>query len=332
MDFLKKSFIALTIFGITLSTHAGTLTGAFVGLNALNLEPRTGDLDFIHVNPLVAGPINVYSIRPSYSWAFELYAGLNFCNNEDITVDWLRDHTSFNHDFPSPVGGTLGLPRATDIRWLTLDSWANIGNRLSFDIDDVYGVYGHTIEMNPWSIRYAAGVNWVELNSSMSDFALAVPGNDLQPFNLLLGYKAKSHFTGTGPRVEFDFNYMLPYDFGLFAKTNAVLFIGKRYDSLEAQQDVVPAVLVDFTYDRHFVMIPKLGLRLGVNKTYLFDQSFVGFEAGWATATYIHILDRPIGFNNIGINLNALNNIRTRVSNYSYQGWFAGIKFGGPWL
>lgn len=282
------------------------------------------------------GAIDNAAIKPSYKWDWRIFGGVKFCDHEDITLSWLRFHTSDSNSIGTPTSLTAGIPGVTFPRWLDDDTWMNVNASVTFNLDEAYGVYGHTVNVNAWSMRFAGGVEWAKLHSTMTDHATSFTTGDV------FGYQAKSKLRGVGPRVEFDLAYHLPYGFAVFGDTNLAMLIGTRDVYLDSQDTLFGFFPGDNFGTRH-VTIPKLGAKLGLAYTYAFGQlggegaggtlSTVSLAAGWEGDAYIHAVERPVDgsvvFTSAG---SGIANMDTKVSNYSDQGLFLGVKLSCDWV
>lgn len=288
--------------------------GYFIGIDALYLQPRNGDLDFAYAssqtgNVLAQSTIN---LNPDYSWGFNLFGGVTFTENNEIRLAWQRLHTK----------DTNSTYYESQPRWI-LSDWPSVNGRVTFDYDEVSAVFAHThIVSDKWRVRYGAGVNYAKINSD-----LAVDGlQERQDQNVWYGRTGHSDFNGVGPRIEANIFYDLTQHVTLFADGNTALLIGNRGVSLDSTDS-------DFTYtfaDRH-VTVPKLGLRLGLNYTNKMgliggegSMTLFTLEAGWQAETYIDAIERPV-LGPVGGESDAAS-VFSQTSNFSNQGPFLGIK------
>jgi hypothetical protein len=372
-SFFKRSAISMIVLGITGSAYAAVpnnpnnwsnwspqYSGVFLGVEGLYLEPRNGDLDYVTVIPSSPGEsFTTSNINTDYDWSWRIYGGIKFTENDDITLSWLQSNESDNEHLA--LAGTesdvLSAPR-----FHFIFPWDNITGHASFDLDDAYLVWGHTIHFNnPWSVRFAAGLEYAKIDSD-----LRVTANDTEA-DLPIGYtgfEAKSDTKGFGPRVEFDMIYGFGCGFNAFANFNAALLVSSRDVSLNP---VVPSVTItdeeegetttfDFfssDYSKRHVVIPKFGARLGVGYTYIFGQAgaegcgtALTINVGWQVESYIHAIERPSdGFSDVTFDeepippalqqepetlFGAFNH--TKTSNFGDQGPFIGIQVSTGWL
>ncbi len=330
----KKSAIAIAILGLTSSAYAGTVTGAFIGIDGLDLQPRTGDLDFLTVAPgSTVASFNTYAINPSYSWDFRLWAGLNFCGNNDLTVSWIRFHTSDHNDFGTPIDIVPSDILTSRPRWLNEGAWAEIYSSVNFNLDEVSAIFAHTLNLGPWALRLGGGAEWARLDSD--HFTRANDSGDTT-----VGYTDHSHLHGVGPRIEFDMTYRMPYGIGAFAKTNLALLIASRETKLESF-NVNDGLEPDFNFSTRHPIIPKAGIKLGLCWSYLWgmggegvspNASTVTLEGGWMAETYIHAVERSAGFDNPTLGSGLTSNVETRTSDYGFQGLFLGVKLNTGWF
>lgn len=295
-------------------------SGWFIGVEGLDLRAENGDLDFYQVGTTFDGVTSTYTqaISTSYQWNWRLFGGFHFGDNDDFTVSWMRmrnsdsEHVNFT--------GLSGF----DLRYIDDVPFAD--GHVNFDVDNVYGVLGHTIYFNnPWSVRFAAGVEYARVESNLS-----VSGFSSSSFEDAV---SDSEIKGWGPRVEVDLNYHIMNNFSIFANTNAALLVSERdisFSDISGSIEEVTGFGYDNYSDRH-VVIPRFGMRLGASYTFGFGQagsegagSAVTLSAGWQVESYVHAIERgTYGDDFIG---------ETRVSNFGDQGLFLGIKFSSDWM
>ncbi|VVC75137.1 hypothetical protein AQUSIP_04140 [Aquicella siphonis] len=350
----KRSVIAAAVLGMSGASYAAMpsnnamwsphMTGWFIGVDALDLRPENGDLDYVTLFPATSnGSFYTRAISTDHDWSWRLYGGIKFTDNDDITLSWLRMRTS-DSDSVAPIGAinneTYSVPR-----WLFGAYWENVSAKVKFNLDEAYAVWGHTINFNnPWSVRFAGGIEYAKLNS---DFY--VTGDDLNGVYGTVSYTDKSRLNGWGPRAEFDMTYHLPYGFALFANTNAALLVSTRKVSLESyysNQNEMQFGYSAYFSNRH-VVVPKLGMRLGASYTYMFGQaggegapcSSLTVDAGWQVDTYIHAIERPDGGTEVAPSVLAADSTAyfssftsTKTSNFGDQGFFLGLKYSSDWL
>lgn len=366
-SFFKRSAISIVVLGMAGSAYAAvpvqvynydnwspSFYGAFIGAEGLDLRAMNGDLDYVTSNPLIVptgGSVSTKAINTSYNWDWRVYGGIKFTDSDDITVSWMQMRNSNSSTFtpPSfPSGFGLSTPR-----WLFSDDWSTVTGHVTFDLDDAYAVWGHTINFNnPWSLRFAAGVEYARLNSEMTVTAQDTPDSPLDTNTPLVGFEADNTTQGVGPRVEIDLTYHLPYGFALFGNANAALLVSTRDISLD------PVLVLDTDrdevyfssdYSNRHVVIPKFGARLGASYSYVWGQAgaeglpcrttTLTVDAGWQVETYIHAIERPDdGFREftVPVGLNqpraSSNFASTKTSNFGDSGFFVGIQLGTDWM
>lgn len=376
-SFFKCSAISLAVLSLSGSVFAaGQMTGAFLGVEGLYLQPRNGDLDYVTTYPALSmsgltassdqNTITNHSISTDHNWDWRVYGGIKFTDNDDITLSWMRMRTSDsssisanNHSSDSYV--------YLQPRFLFDEPWENVRGHVTFDLDDIYGVWGHTINFNnPWSVRFAAGLEYAKLDSDLTVTANAPNGFPIfvlqQPAPYAIpdvGFTAENTMKGIGPRVEFDMTYHLPYGFALFGKTNAALLVAERDISLEPvlsefvfgtnPQTDPTWVFFPSDYSTRHVVVPKFGARLGASYSYTFGQAgaegmggtTLTVDAGWQAEAYIHAIERPDYGNfayindNVDIAKNQIylsGNASTKVSNFTNQGLFLGVSVSSDWM
>jgi hypothetical protein len=354
----RRSALALTILGFASISYAGTsnwflnggtVNGAFGGVEGLYLQPRNGDLSFVTLFPnTVTDVVNVIGIRPNYHWGWRVFAGLNFCGNDDLVASWAQFHTSSRNNLGTPRGLITGVPAESLPRWTFISDWSDISSKVTFDLDDAYAALGHTIVLNnAWSFRYATGVEYARVDSDLTVQATEFDSDFLTP----LGFKSDSHFKGTGPRLEADMVYNIPFGFSLFATGNAALLIGTRQVALNTFNSA-DGELHSVAFNNKLIVVPKVGMRLGVGYSYVFGaiggegasctNTTLTIDAGWQLETYIHAIERPITGDAGSVDFKekatapktasiGITNFGSKVSNFGDQGLFLGVRINTNW-
>ncbi|MBX3709876.1 MAG: hypothetical protein KIT56_04765 [Gammaproteobacteria bacterium] len=361
-SFFKRSAISMIVIGMAGSvcaapmpnnnaTWSSQFSGVFIGVEGLDLRPQNGDLDYVTLFPTSPnGSFNTRNIDTSYDWNWRVFGGIKFTENDDITLSWMQMRTS-DSDSVSPASGNNSFAR-----WLVSDGeWSNVWGRATFDLDDAYAVWGHTIYFNnPWSVRFAAGLEYAKLNSK-----LRVTADSIEDGLSTIGFESKNDTKGIGPRVEFDMTYHLPYGFALFGKVNAALLVSTRDITLNPYVATVESseegpTTIDFytsDYSKRHVVIPKFGMKLGASYSYVFGQAgaegvpcrrtILTLDAGWQVESYVHAIERPengflsVPFGPVTHQPPYYSNgafASTKTSNFGDQGLFVGIQLGTDWL
>lgn len=334
-SFFKRNAIVLLVSGMAGSVYASNLSnnsfccphlsGAFIGVEGLDLRPMNGDLDYVTIFPATASSsFDTKAISTSYHWGFRVYAGLNITENDDLTLSWMQLNSSQNSD--------TGLNQALlSPRWpYDFNLFESVTGKVTFDLKDAYLVWGHSIYFNnPWSLRFAAGLEWATINSDMTVAAFDASGG--------IGYEAENSTKGIGPRVEIGMAYHLPYGFGLFANANGALLASSRDISLLDQTSAGSDIAFSRDLPDRHVVIPKFGARLGASYSYTFGQAggegcrttTLLVDAGWQAETYIHAIERAqFQVSSPGLTLDGASAQFTssKVSNFSDSGLFIGIS------
>lgn len=320
--FFKRTAVSLVIAGMTSFAYAAVpQNGFFIGVEALDLRPMNGDLDFYSVYKNNSG-YNTHSISTDYDWGWRLFGGMRFGDNDDVTLSWLRlRSSSSDHDDSSTYKYVQYISSGYDA----------VSAKVNFDLDEAYAVLGHTVHFNnPWSIRFAGGLTYARLDSDLKVTETFNRNNiSFQPQGDVTA-ESDSTMKGWGPRAEFDLMYDLGSNFALFANTNISLLVAKReldiswYENSEFEGD--------YTFDTRNVVVPKLGLRLGASYTWMMGQagaegaggSSITLAAGWQVDSYIHAVER---YKEWQADLPT-----TKTSNFGDQGLFLGITFNSSWM
>ncbi|SRR5579885_3577526 len=349
VSLFKKTAIGIIVIGMAGTANAAAtsnmmgqfnVNGAFLGIDALSLQPRNDDLDFVTVFPNSStGAVSTKAIPTDYDWGFNLFGGIKFGNHDDLTLDWMRLHTNDSSSIPNPTGSFSGVGESQP-RWLFTDTWTNINAKVDFNLDDVSLVMGHIINFNnPWTIRYAGGLEYAQLDSD-----LLVQAGNLSIPDKVFGYDSPSDFKGIGPRVDGDAIYHLPYHFALFMNANAALLIGRRdieFNSL--QTNALKFICPSINFTTPHVVVPRLGLRLGASYSYAFGSAggegsatILDMEAGWQAETYINAIERVDSnaidyIDRFNTQPNFIQPVTTKITSFSDQGLFFGVKLSTNW-
>lgn len=339
-SFFKRNAIVLLVSGMAGSVYASNLSnnysycphlsGALIGVEGLDLRPMNGDLDYVTIFPATASSsFDTKAISTSYHWGFRVYAGLNITENDDLTLSWMQLNSSQNSD--------TGLNQALlSPRWpYDFNLFESVTGKVTFDLKDAYLVWGHSIYFNnPWSLRFAAGLEWATINSNMTVAAFDASGTDG------IGYEAENSTKGIGPRFEINMAYHLPYGFAIFGNANGALLVSRRDISLLDQTGTGSEIAFSRDLPDRHVVVPKFGARLGASYSYAFGQAggegcrttTLIVDAGWQAETYIHAIERA-EFQTPSITLAPIPGgfTTSKVSNFSDSGLFIGISLASDW-
>lgn len=362
-SFFKRSAISVIVLGMAGSVYAAMpqhqlsnnsswspqVSGAFIGVEGLDLRPLNGDLDYVTIFPTTStGVFNTDNISTSYHWGWRVYGGIKVTDNDDLTLSWMQLNTSQNDSV-----GLDGVTQTAAPRWLssfpfTFINFTSVNGHVTFDLDDAYLVWGHTINFNnPWSLRFAGGLEWAKINSNLT---VTADTNDPLPAGAgVIGFESKSRARGFGPRAELDMTYHLPCGFALFGNANGALLVSTRDISIfptNVEQTEFDFFGSDYS-DRH-VVIPKFGARLGASYSYTWGQAggegcrttTLMVDAGWQVESYIHAIERPLAVGSSEISPGVTQqpgpflsfDSDTKVSNFGDSGLFIGIQLGTDWV
>lgn len=332
INIFRRSAIGLVVLGIASVSFAGTilgtaLNGVFVGGEGLDLQARNGDLDYVTIFPATdTASFQTNNISPQYSWGWKVWGGLKFCGNEDVTVGWQRFYNNRTDvTIPAVVDGSTN---PTIPRFLPINAWDSITGHVNFKLNEGWGVFGHSFNMAAWTFRLAGGVEWAKIQSNFT----------VQAFNTdeLFGYENTSKTSGWGPRGEMDVVYHLPYNVALFANTNLALIVASRESNLYSL-NFSNGAFPDSVYSNRHIVVPKVGMRLGVGYGYTFGMgggegasammTTIAVAIGWQVESYIHAIER----NTNESPLTSLNS-DTKLSNFGDSGLFLGVKVSADWV
>jgi hypothetical protein len=324
----KRSAIGMIVLGMTGGAFAmgamPQLNGAFIGVEALDVRPMNGDLDVFRTTYSVNNVSSFYTraISPGYDWNWRVFGGVRFSDNDDITLSWFRLRASDSTSI-------YGTNTTNVVRYIGQDR-DNAYGSVDFHLDEVYGVWGHTVYFNnPWSVRFAAGIEYARLDSDL--YTSSADTSSLEAAT------SESELRGWGPRAEFDATYHFTNNFAVFANTNAALLASKReieFNHFFADTDDTDYDYYNYTTRR--TVVPKLGMRLGASYTIGFGQaggegagSSLTIAAGWQVESYIHAIERVDWYES---SEEGEVQSHTKVSNFSDQGLFLGLTFNTGWM
>lgn len=311
----KKTSMSIFAIGVTCLPSAFA-TSYFAGIDALYLQPRNDDLDYVGVfNP--NGSFQISNLDPDFQWGFRLYTGKEFNNSNDVTLSWQHLHSSNS-------GDTLGgLDSPIFPKWLFVSIWQNIHGHATFDYDEVYAVLAHTQNLqSPWQVRYGFGPEYARIHSEINVSAFNLNSS------IAVGHSDASHFNGIGPRFEGNLFYNLNKSLNVFINANTALLIGDRDVSLNATDKIDNTSKI---YSGHNTVVPKVGLQLGINYSQPIGiiggagnvATTIDLQAGWQTETYFSAIEHAetgiIGGEGASL-------LTTKTSNYNNQGVFLGGK------
>lgn len=326
--FFKRTAVSLVVAGMTSFAYAAPapapmqMNGFFIGVEGLDLRPMNGDLDYYSVNQTNA--LSTRANSTDYDWGWRLFGGVKFGDNDDVTVSWFRLRSSSSDD--------VSFNNSNSVRYIGTNA-IDASSKVDFDVDEVYAVLGHTIHFNnPWSVRFAGGLEYAKLDSDLKVNADFDNTNNIgfQPSIDAVTSVSKSDMKGWGPRAEFDATYHLGSNFAIFANTNAALLVADR--DVKNEWFVNSNFDGELTFSDRHVIVPKLGMRLGASYTYEFGQagaegascSSLTLAAGWQVESYIHAVER-LGYSNSDLP-------DTKVSNFGDQGLFLGLTYNSGWM
>lgn len=336
-SYFKRSAIGLAVFSMTGSIFA---MAGFIGVEGLDLRPQNGDLDVVRTAFTSGSPavthFNTNGISTDYNWDWRIFAGVRM-GDDDLTISWLRLRASDSlDDFVGPAGASI---RYLGTGSLSSTTYTVGTGDVNFHLDEVYGVWGHTVHFNnPWSVRFAAGLEYAHLESDLTTL-----GVNASVANAFGSAASDSDLKGWGPRAELDLMYQLPSNFMVFANSNAALLVSRR--EVEFSRNFVTSGSTSATgfpefedYTTRHVVIPKFGMRLGIGYSFPFGQiggegmaGAITLTAGWQVESYIHAIERRGWDYSIGTSGGDTvilgGNDETKVSNFGDQGLFLGVTF-----
>ncbi|MDR3478853.1 MAG: Lpg1974 family pore-forming outer membrane protein [Gammaproteobacteria bacterium] len=353
----RKSLAILSLVGLAFSSsalYAGTLLpmennnlkvtmpdthpGFKFSIAALALKPGANNLNYVIYNkelPVQTPTWTEEELKPSNAFAFELGAGYNFAEGKDVNLDWTHLDTStsattvapnFNYFLgPDYQIGPDGLP----IR----SSTGHVKFRydvINLDVGQFVD-FGRHLEM-----RFLGGISTAFLREQVtSTYAGNILAGQYQgPFSMQ--QQVTANFTGAGPRIGLNANYILDNGFGFMGEGAFSALIGSSYSKTNftgSSQQLL--VLYGQTINRQFIrdqnvsqVIPGLDAKLGVTYKHSFNKdTLLTVSAGYQGAVYFNAISQYLpgtlvsgqSLTTGGIFVATMNHT---LSNYSVQGPF----------
>jgi hypothetical protein len=346
---MKRLAVALAAVGLTasLGAYAALPTGAqatevnvpqdqggfFVGASALYWQPTVSgnDLDYaVSQNFSTTGPnVNQQfnNVDPNYDWGFNVFAGYNFGNGNDVELQYLRIHTNDNSttgaNIPahySAINDSLG----------DFDSYASGYGKAEVDLDQGDLTVGQYLNIGcSDQVRLFAGVRYAELQRTLNTrysqnpnaagntnlgSGVTIPAVDVDGFVLNTSNGAlhghdDSDFKGFGPIIGLNNSYYLGYGIGFVSALDTGFLIGDVDDDLYLHNyqaaistpfGVGPGVFTGaenittthISSDDARRVAPVVDAKLGLDYTYPFQNyGSLTLEAGWNVTHYWNAVD-----------------------------------------
>jgi hypothetical protein len=285
---MKRLAVALAAVGLTasLGAYAAMPTGAqatevnvpqdqggfFVGASALYWQPTISgsDLDY-GVNQ--SGGNNTYqqinNVNPNYNWGFNVFAGYNFGNGNDVMLEYLRLHTNDSSANTAPAGGYIvpshyfasntakylqEIDDSTGLNQILYDNYHSAYGKAQINLDQGDLTVGQYLNIGcADQLRFFGGLRYAKLERQLTSNYSQNP-NNAGDTNLGTGvttstvtvadagtYTAShgalqnyddSTFKGIGPLIGLNNTYYLGYGIGFIAGLDTGLLIGNINDSL----------------------------------------------------------------------------------------------------
>jgi hypothetical protein len=289
---MKQLAVALAAIGLTasLGAYAALPTGAqatevnvpqnqggfFVGGSALYWQPTVSgnNLDYATTDIVgyqdYDGPNQrLKNINPTYNWGFDVFAGYNFGNGNDVELEYLRLHTNDNSSTLTndPAHYTAinqshiyaDLPAVdTDTSFDPYDTYASGYGKAKINLDEGDLTVGQYFNIGcSDQVRLFAGLRYAELQRKLStnysqdpdsagntslglgvttaSYSGVLPsgaGNSVAVSNGALHGYDDSDFKGIGPIIGLNNSYYLGYGVGFIAGMDTGLLIGDVDDDL----------------------------------------------------------------------------------------------------
>lgn len=267
-----------------------------VSAGALYLRPNFGGnnlgyssfsnygTDFFNHRVEVNGASNHLSnITPDRAWGFELDAGKQFNEINDVDLSWYHLFDKTSGHFPT---GTLFAGSASAL-------YAGQFN-VKTQWDAVNLVVGQRYVLNPRNtLRLFVGLDVSDIQVTFMNYPQLLPTST--PIFIT---SDKITYTGIGPRVGGDYSYDTCFGIRTYVKGAGSLLVGTAKQSVTGYRDLGGFNLYstgNYHQTNNNVVIPELEARLGLNYAWQLPQSTLGFDVGYMFATYIGAIVSQVG-------------------------------------
>ncbi len=272
-------------------------------LTALALKPGASNLNYVIYNkglPLQSPSWTEKEISPGFDAGFGLSAACIFPEGKDINLDWTHLNSSSSSSISAPntnffLGpdyeiGPAGIP----IRHATGDAQFKY-DVINLDAGQFIDI-GRHVEMH-----FFAGLSNAYLREQVN---ATYTGNTLVglyqgPFSTK--QEVTANFTGIGPRLGVEFDYMSDVGMGILAKGAASALIGSSYAKtayISSAQELKVKYGQNTNYQtiedsNLYRVIPGFDAKLGVfYKRTLGNCSLLKLEGGYQAAVYINAINQ----------------------------------------
>lgn len=307
------------------------LPGGFVvGLTGYFLQPSdsNGDLDYASGNYTINANTfasELRDVQPGYSYGWGANVGYIFPHTgNDVNLSYLHLGTSDYDSIAGPGPDTISSV-SSDVNPFFLPlGFTNANAKADYDLNQVDLTAGQYINVGcRLTLHPFAGLRWAQLDRKLNanytgnvttivdgasaGLPVSVTGTIIQ--HNAASSSEKSDFQGIGPIAGSDVSYYLGYGVGIVGHADAALLIGNINSSLnlfnsangtETFSSLVPpsstSVSTNFSTQADNIrrIVPVMDAKLGVNYTYLFNNSAnsdLTFEAGYQVSNYFNAVD-----------------------------------------
>lgn len=345
----KMSVIALFALGLSSSVFAYThpsndyclkvsipelQTGFDLSLTALALKPGASNLNYVIYNqelPTQSPSWTEKEINPEFGAAFGLGARYVFPFGKDVSLTWVHLNTKTSTSLaaanpehflgPDYQIGPDGLP----IR--------NAAGSARFKYDVINLDAGQYIDIGTQvQMRFFAGLSNTYLREQVNaTYTGNIPsGAFAGPFST--AQKVTANFTGIGPRLGIQTDYMTDSGFGVRANAAVSTLIGYSYaktsytsSAVELMTTFGQAVNYQTIIDKKInQVIPGVDAKLGLLYKHRFNNCMITtLEAGYQAAVYVNAIQQYLPASLVqplqtgGIFVDTMSHTQ---SNYSVQG------------
>lgn len=358
----NKTFalLALLISGTT-TAYAGTLLpvqqqpvfvtvptsdpGFTFSVSALALQPGASNLNYVIYNkelPAQTPTWNEQEFKPSFSFGFELGAGYNFGQGNDVNLDWthFQSNTSATTIAPNAsyfLGPDYEIgPNGTTMR----NAYGNA--KFNYDVVNLdagqWAALGKHIAM-----RFFGGLSTSFLREKVTAiYNGSIPaGLFAGPFSM--EQQVKADFTGIGPRFGLEGDYTADNGFGFMMEGAFSALIGSAYAKTSfagSGQELL--ALYNQTLNEQYIrdqkvsrVVPGVDGKLALTYKRTFNKNTsINISAGYEAAVYVNAISQYLpGTLVTGTSLQSggiyVATMDHTLSNYSVQGPFlkASLQF-----
>lgn len=258
----------------------------------------------------------INNVTPEWDYGFQLEGTYYYNAGNDLKLNWYHLNENVNGHLPS---GTLFSG--------SVDGFYAGNIELSTKWDAVNLEIGKHINLTERKLlRLYTGLEYANIKNTFTNHPKLFPiGNEYFTSTDDLS------FSGIGPRIGADFDYVLGKGINLYAKMAGSLLLGSAKQSISGYKNVTNAhygLIIfgipnyRFTYDN--LVVPELEAKLGITYDYKMTKNSLGIDFGYLWMSYIHAISSYTGIGIVGSSVGSPN-----TTNFDLNGLFLTLKWKG---